>query len=144
MNQCNIDRLPCVNQLHLMQIMDRWGFARVLHYASPGGMQCAVYCHAVADGVTASRDMCLAVISANGSGEPIRLQEITGYVQNHYKQESHPPLRNSTEGVTHTPNAGSRHTFQELGRWCDTVTDALTRFHVLVNQPVSKKRKKDG
>jgi hypothetical protein len=136
-----VQRLPCVNQTHFMQMMDDWGFQRVLHYSTSDGMNCAIYCQAVGDGITASRDMCLGVFSANRSGEPMRVHEIASFVQKSYMDNSHAPLRNGSGGVQHTPNGGSLRTWQDLGAWCDTVTDALTRFHVIVNISQSKKRK---
>jgi L-alanine-DL-glutamate epimerase-like enolase superfamily enzyme len=125
-----------------MQMMDRDGFHRVLHFAAPEGMECGIYCHVVSDVATAAADLCLAVTSANYNGQPVKVQAISTFVREHYMADAHPPLRSTMPGVEHTPNGGSTRTPHDVGLWCDSVTDAMTRYHVLVNHLRPRKRKK--
>ena len=149
----NVERLRCTNQDHLMQMLDRWGFQRVLHYASVAGMECAVYCMSVTDANVAIQDMCLAVTVPNHDKKPVRDQsahswrkrsgcvhEIVQFVRERYLSDSHPPIRSGMPGIQCTPNGGSHRTSNELGHWCDQATDALTRYHVLINL-INRKRK---
>ena len=137
-----IQKVQCANQSHLMQMVDGWGFQRVLHYSSPTGVEGVVYCHAVGDSALADREMCLVVTTV--SKVPIRLQDISRFVLEHYQTDAHPPLRLQMTG--HTPNGGSLRTTAELSSWCDGSTDALTRYHTIINVLLSnnKKRSRDG
>ena len=69
-----IQKVVCANQSHLMQMVDGWGFQRVLHYSSPTGVEGVVYCHAVGDSALADREMCLVVTAV--SKVHIRLHDI--------------------------------------------------------------------
>lgn len=137
-----IEKLVCANQSHLMQMVDGWGFQRVLHYESPGGMECAVYCHAVGDATAAPHHMCLAITNMGSVPGPIRLQDISQFVVERYTDHAHPPLRLGTRGIVSTPNGGSMQTPKDLSLWCDRSTDALTRYHVLFNIPPAEDTKK--
>ena len=130
------EKVICANQSHLMQMVDNWGFQRVLHYNSPTGVEGVVYCHAVGDSALADREMCLVVTAV--SQVPIRLHDISRFVLQHYQADAHPPLRLQTTG--HTPNGGSLRTTAELSSWCDGSTDALTRYHTIVNVLMPKNR----
>ena len=131
-----VERLSCANQSHLMQMVDQWGLQRVLHYSSPSGMQCAIYCLVSSDKEKVVEDMCLAVTTPSRNGHPdqmlfyfgripsdvIKVQDISHFVRQHYMTDSHQPLRSDCKDVQHTPNGGSLRTPGELGHWCDLGT----------------------
>ena len=141
-DKMKIEKLLCANQSHLMQMVDGWGFQRVLHYTTSDGLECAVYCHAVGNATIANQEMCVAITTMGSPVGPLRLSDISHFVIEHYQEEAHPPLRAGVHGVVHTPNGGSLRTSEDLAAWCDGCTDALTRYHVIFNNPSVSVRKR--
>ena len=109
-----LEKVPCANQSHLMQLVDQWGFQRVLHYVGDDGMQCTVYCPATGHFALACQEMCLVVQNFEKQGSTLRLQDVSRFVTQHYAKDAHLCLRLSSQRLNPTPNAGSLQSKDDL------------------------------